>query len=189
MLSLESQLLFQQDDGTELGRVVFDVEPILLALNDSVTPTHADVVDTNLTFMSTPELELWLLWSHSQKMNISRSILVKGHRFQENIVVVVVHLLREIDNLVDGPLDLEGVGVHLLANLAFETLPIEWANVLVLSVWWFFLFLSKNPILQALEMNQTDGTFAFACNNQWIVWVLLRWPANSALNLIFGVLG
>jgi hypothetical protein len=58
MLSLESQLLFQQDDGTELGRVVFDVEPILLALNDSVTPTHADVVDTNLTFMSTPELEL-----------------------------------------------------------------------------------------------------------------------------------
>jgi len=58
MLSLESQLLFQQDDSTELGRVVFDVETILLALYDSVTSTNANVVDTNLTFMSTPELEL-----------------------------------------------------------------------------------------------------------------------------------
>lgn len=73
----------------------------------------------------------------------------------------------------------------MLADLALETLPVERAYILVLSVWRFFLLLSENPIFQALEMDKTDSTFAFASYDQWICRVLLRTPANSALNLVF----
>lgn len=51
MLSLESQLVFQKDDRAELGGVVFDVEAVLLTLDDSMAPTDTDVVDSHLTLV------------------------------------------------------------------------------------------------------------------------------------------
>lgn len=57
MLGLESQLLFQQDDRSELRGVVFNIETILLALNDRVTSTHTDVVDAYLTLVATSQFE------------------------------------------------------------------------------------------------------------------------------------
>ena len=93
-------------------------------------------------------------------------------------------MLRQVDDLVDRPLNFESVWVHMLADFTFETLPVKRAYVLVLGIWWFFLFLSQHPVLQTLEMDETDGTFTLASNNQWIRGVLLRTPANSALNIL-----
>lgn len=72
----------------------------------------------------------------------------------------------------------------MLADLTFETLPVEGSYVLVLSIWWLLLFLCQHPILKALEVNQTNGTLAFACDDKWVSFILLRTPADSALNLI-----
>ena len=47
-MSLESQLVLEQNDGAELGGIVFNVETILLAFNDGVTSTYTDIVDTHL---------------------------------------------------------------------------------------------------------------------------------------------
>jgi hypothetical protein len=56
---------------------------------------------------------------------------------------------------------------------------------LVLGIWWLLLLLGENPVLQTLEVDQTDRTLAFACNDQRVVLFLLGAPTDSALNLIF----
>jgi len=80
MLGFQSELLLQQDDGPELRGVVLDVEPILLALDDSVAPAHTDVIDAHLTLMTTAQLELRLFRCDCQKMDVSGGVLVEGHR-------------------------------------------------------------------------------------------------------------
>ena len=82
VLRLQTQLLLQQDDRAELRRVVLDVEAVLLALDDGVTPTDGDVVDTHLTLVATAEFELRLLRSDRKKMDISRGVLVQRHRLK-----------------------------------------------------------------------------------------------------------
>jgi len=52
MMSLESQLVFKQDDCTKLGCIVLNVEPILFTLDNCVTSAHTDVVNSHLTFMT-----------------------------------------------------------------------------------------------------------------------------------------
>lgn len=66
MVSLEPQLVLEEDNGTKFGRVVFNVESILFTLDDSVTSTHTDIVDSNLTLMSSTKLELSLLVRNGQ---------------------------------------------------------------------------------------------------------------------------
>lgn len=158
----------------------------MFAFDDCVTSANTDVINSYLTLVSSTKFELRLFWSHRQQMNVSRSIFVKRHRLKKNVVVVNIHLLGEIYYLVYVSTNLEGVWVHLFTNFTFETLPVERAYVLVLSIWWFLLFLCKHPILQALEMNKTYSTFAFTGNNQGIVGIFLAAPTNSALNLVFG---
>lgn len=157
----------------------------MLAFDDCMTSTHTNVINSDLTLMTSSEFELRLLRRYCKQMNVSWRVFIEGHRFKKNIVVFHIHLLWKVDDLVDRPANLESVGIHVLADLAFETLPIKWAHVLVLSIWRLFLFLSQHPILQALEMDQAYGTSAFACNDQRIVLVLFWAPADSALNLVF----
>ena len=93
VLGLESQLLLEQNDGAELGGVVLDVEPVMLALDDGVTPTHTDVVDSHLAFVASSEFELRLVGGHCEQMDVTRSILVQRHRLQQNVVIFHIHLL------------------------------------------------------------------------------------------------
>lgn len=72
----------------------------------------------------------------------------------------------------------------MFADFTFETLPVKRAYVLVLGIWWFFLFLSENPVLEALEVNEADCALALASDDQGIVLVFLGAPADSALNLV-----
>jgi hypothetical protein len=117
-------------------------------------------------------------------MNVSGSVLVQGHGLEENIVVVIIHLLGKIDDLVYASLYLEGVWIHLLADFTLKTLPVEGSHILVLSIGWLLLLLGEHPVLQALEVNQANRTLALASNNQWVCGVLLRTPTNSALNIV-----
>lgn len=141
MLCLQPKLVLKKNDGSELGSIVLNVEPILLALNDSMATTNTDVVDSHLALMTSSKLELRLLWRDRKQMDVSGGVLVQRHRFEQNIVVVAGHLLRKINDLVYRPLNFEGVWIHLLAYLTFETLPVEGTDVLVLSVWRLFLLL------------------------------------------------
>ena len=93
VLRLQSQFFLEEDDRAELGGVVLDVEAVLLALDDGVAATDTDVVDTHLTLMAAPQLELRLFWCHREQMDVSRGVLVERHRLEQNIVVVIVHLL------------------------------------------------------------------------------------------------
>jgi hypothetical protein len=88
-------------------------------------------------------------------MDVPRGVLVKGHRLKQDIISggLSGNFVGLIDNLVDCGSDLESVRVHLLADLALESFPVERSNILILSTWWFLLFLSKDPGLKALEMD------------------------------------
>jgi hypothetical protein len=141
MLCLQPKLVLKENDSSKLGSIVLNVEAVLLALDDCVAPTHTDVVDSHLALMPSSKLELRLLGGNCEQMDVSGSVLVQRHRLKQNIVVVAGHLLRKINDLVYRPLDFEGVGIHLLAYLAFETLPVEGTDVLVLSIWWLLLLL------------------------------------------------
>jgi hypothetical protein len=186
MMSLESQLILEQNDGAELGGIVFNVETILLAFNDGVTSTYTDIVDTHLWFMTSTKFELSLFRSNGKQMDISRSILVERHWLQQDIVSrgLSGNLVCLINNLVNSRSNFESVWIHLFANLALESLPVEWPHILVLSTWWFLLLLSKNPGLEALEMDETHWSLTLAGDNERIGLIILVTPTNSALNLI-----
>jgi hypothetical protein len=136
--------------------------------------------------MTSSQFEFGLLRSNSQQMNVPGRVFVERHRLKKNIVSICLScdFIRLIDNFVDGLPDLESVRIHLFANFAFKPFPVKGPHVLVLSTWWFFLFLSKDPTFQALEMDETNGTFTFACNDKWILVIIFIAPADSALHLV-----
>lgn len=188
MVSLQAELVLEKDDGTKLRGVVFDIKAVLLTLDDSMASTHTDVVDPNLGLMATTKFELGLLGGHCQKMDIPRGILVQRHGLEQDVVTrrLSGDLVSLINNLVDGWSHLEGVWIHLLADLALESLPVERSHILVMGTRGLLLLLSENPGLQALEMDETDGASALACDNQRVGGVVLITPADSALDLILG---
>jgi len=57
MLSLQSKLIFKQNNGTELGRIVLNVKAILLAFDDGMASTDTDIIDSYLTLVTSPKLE------------------------------------------------------------------------------------------------------------------------------------
>jgi hypothetical protein len=71
MLCSESQFVFEQDDGSKFGSVIFNVEAILFTLYDSVASGNTDVIDSDLTFMTSTQFEFGLILSYSQKMDVS----------------------------------------------------------------------------------------------------------------------
>ena len=71
VVSLQSQLVLEQDNRAELGGIVFNVETILLTFDDGVTSGYTDVVDSHLRFVTTTKLELSLLRCDRQEMNVS----------------------------------------------------------------------------------------------------------------------
>jgi len=136
--------------------------------------------------MASSQFEFGLLRSNSQQMNVPRGVFVERHGLKKNVVSICLscNFVCLIDNFVDSLPDLESVRIHLLANFAFKPFPVKGPHVLVLSTRWFFLFLSKDPTLQALEMDKTDSTLAFACNDKWVLVVIFIAPADSALDVV-----
>jgi len=136
--------------------------------------------------MASSQFEFGLLRSYSQQMNVPRGVFVERHGLKKNVVSICLscNFVCLIDNFVDSLPDLESVRIHLLANFAFKPFPVKGPHVLVLSTWWFFLFLSKDPTLQALEMDKTDSTLAFACNDKWVLVVIFIAPTDSALDVV-----
>lgn len=98
----------------------------MLTLDDSVAPTHTDIVDSYLTLMTSAKLELTLLGCDSQKMDVSRSVFVQRHGLKQNVVAgcILCNLLVQVDNLIDLGTNLKRVGVHLLADFALKALPV-----------------------------------------------------------------
>lgn len=122
-------------------------------------------------------------------MNVTRSVLVERHRFKQYVIASLSLIFAQIDNLVDRPLDLECIWIHLLANFALKSFPVEWTDILILSVWRLFLLLGQHPILKALEMDKSYCSFALASDNKGIALIFIWAPANSALNIVFAALG
>jgi len=186
VVGLQSELIFQKDDGTELRGVVFNIETILLAFDDSVASTDTNIIDSNLGLMTTSKFKFCLLRSHRQQMDIPRSILVQRHGFEKNVVARSLrrNFIGLINNLVDNWSNLKGVGVHLLTDFALESLPVKTPHILVLGTWWLLLLLGEDPRLEALEMDETDGSSALASDNQGVGLIIFIAPADTALNLV-----
>lgn len=86
VMGLQAKLIFQQDDCTELRRVVFNVKSVMFAFYDCVTSGNTDIIDSNLRFMTSTKFKLSLFRCDSQQMDIPGSILVQWHGFKKNVV-------------------------------------------------------------------------------------------------------
>ena len=81
VMGFQAKLIFQQDDGSELGRVIFDVKTIMFAFYNCMASGNTDIIDSHLRFMTSTKFKLSLFWCDSQQMNISTGILVQRHGF------------------------------------------------------------------------------------------------------------
>eukprot|EP00350_Pseudokeronopsis_sp_OXSARD2_P009279 CAMPEP_0170555934 /NCGR_PEP_ID=MMETSP0211-20121228/14749_1 /TAXON_ID=311385 /ORGANISM="Pseudokeronopsis sp., Strain OXSARD2" /LENGTH=67 /DNA_ID=CAMNT_0010865971 /DNA_START=540 /DNA_END=743 /DNA_ORIENTATION=- len=61
--------------------------------------------------------------------------------------------LLDVDELVDGLVDLEEVGVGLLADLALEVLPVHTGELIGL----LLDHLAREPVLQALVVDEAHA--------------------------------
>ena len=76
--------------------------------------------------MTSAKFEFGLGRGHSEEMDISGVVLIQRHGLEQNVVVVVRgDVLRDVDDLVNLFAYLKRVWVHLLADLALESLPVE----------------------------------------------------------------
>ena len=160
----------------------------MLTLDNGVTSTDTNIVDSHLGLVSSSELEFVLVRGNNQQMDVSGRVLVEWHGLEQDVVgsTHFLDFLSQIDDLEDSLLDFESVGIHVLADLAFKSLPVERPYILGRLVDGLFLLLSQNPTFEALEVDKSDGSFAFACQNKWVgVFVLFIAPTDSALNVIF----
>ena len=84
-------------------------------------------------------------------------------------------------------MNLERVREHLLADFALESLPVEGAHVLSLVRRMLLLLLRLQPVLEALEMDETDGAGTLARDNQRVAILFVVRPADTALHLCTGL--
>jgi hypothetical protein len=95
---------------------------------------------------------------------IARGVLIQRHRLKQNEILALRLLhVYQLEQLV-APL--EYVGVGLLANLALKLLPVVARDILPVLLG---VTLGLNPVLQALEVDQTDGAATLACQNQRVL--------------------
>jgi hypothetical protein len=95
---------------------------------------------------------------------IARGVLIQRHRLKQNEILALRLLhVYQLEQLV-APL--EYVGVGLLANLALKLLPVVARDILPILLG---VTLGLNPVLQALEVDQTDRAATLACQNQRVL--------------------
>ena len=117
-------------------------------------------------------------------MNVPRGVLVQRHTLQQYVVVLLTLKLRQINDLVYVPLYFERVRVHLLTDFALETLPVKRPHVLIIDIRCLLLLLDVEPLLEALEVDEANGSFTLAGDDEGVGGVVLRDPADTALNLV-----
>ena len=98
-------------------------------------------------------------------MDIATGILIQWHRLQQNELSAFSRLLY-LNESVEVALAFENVGVTLFAQLAFKLLPVVARDILPVLLG---VTLGLDPVLQALEVDQTDRAATLACQNQRVL--------------------
>ena len=80
MVLSQAHFLFHKDNSAELGKVVFDIETVFLALDDCVAARDGNVVDAHFGLVAAAQLELRLRVRNCQHVNVARRVFVQGHR-------------------------------------------------------------------------------------------------------------
>lgn len=60
MGGLESELVLEENDGSEFRGIVLNVESVRLALDDGMASTNTDIVDSHLRLVTSSKFELAL---------------------------------------------------------------------------------------------------------------------------------
>jgi len=110
-------------------------------------------------------------------MDVSRSIFVEWHRFEQDIVDSD-SLLLHINQFEEFIAVFEYVRVALLTDLTFKFLPVVTGHVLSVLL---HVFLRGDPTFQTLEVDQSYRPTALARQNQRIFRFLVSAPTKSTL--------
>lgn len=125
-------------------------------------PAHRDVIHPHLRIMSPAHVVGRLILSEAKEVDRARGIFLEGQRLKDQIVPTLQGNCRRQHNVHQlvhfTVVHLEEVGVSLLAYLALEGLPEHAHQVFTL----FPLEFGAQPVLEALEMHESDTTLALA---------------------------
>ena len=116
----EGSSLFNQHKGTELRLVVLKHKFAIFELNLCMAARNGDVVDSEITFVTTSQFENILLWSGSDNMDDPRGVLFLVERLEHHVITGLLFVLYKFV-LVCTFLNHEGV--RLFADFALESLP------------------------------------------------------------------
>jgi len=113
--------------------------------------------------MTSAHVEVLLFRGKAKNVDGSGRVLLKREGFHDHEVVGVLGHL-DVDEFVDSVLNLEEVGVGLLADLALKGLPKHADQVVRLPS----LHFGVKPVLQAFEVDESHTTCALARNDAWV---------------------
>jgi hypothetical protein len=85
--------------------------------------------------------------------------------------------LCDLDQLIDYSVNLEKVGISVLANFALECLPIHGGEIVRLS----FFHLGGEPGFEAFVVDEADTSTALARDDAGVLLCRLVAPAEAAL--------
>jgi hypothetical protein len=60
MVSFKSKFIFKHNNSSKFRCIILNIKSILLALNNSMASAYTDVINSNLTFMSSSKFEFRL---------------------------------------------------------------------------------------------------------------------------------
>jgi len=128
MIFSKPQGILKKNDGAEFRKVILDVETVLVALDYRVASAHRDVIDPHFTLVPSSKFKFRLLVSHCEHMDVSRSVLVERHRLEQDVLAAWLRFV-DVDQFEQSLALLEYVGIGLLADFAFEFLPVVTSDV------------------------------------------------------------
>ena len=133
--------------------------------------------------MAAAQLELTFLVSDGQQMNVSWSVFVQWHWFEEDVLAASLGFV-DVNQFEESLAFLKDIWVALFADFAFKFLPIVRCDILAVL---FHVSLRLDPVFEALIVDVAYRAGALACQDQRILIWLLSASAKAALYGLFTI--
>lgn len=127
----ERSSLLDKDESTKLGRVVLEHEFALLQFDLGMAPRHGDVVDAQIRFVTSTELEDSLGARWLDDVDNTARILLLTETFEHKVIARWLLVLYKVvlQGLALVILGFDHERVCTLADFAFKCLPEERGEV------------------------------------------------------------
>jgi len=180
-LRLKLNLALCKNKSSKLGEVVLKIKAtvLLIILDESMASTNRYVADSDVTFVTSSQLEHFLFCIGHNQMNHSWWVFFKGKGLEQEEVSIRWQILLYIYQPVWDVVGSEDIRVWLFADFALKLLPGVRYEILL----FFFCHFLLEPVFEALIMDISHWSIALATIEKRVFYCGCIVPANFALNI------